>query len=123
MDSLSEYLEGIMKVPLSLLTSDGFAECPLRFSQQANLPDFEDFLANQKITGIVNPETLDGMLHSIGIAKARFHETLKPGQPPCLNHIVPIHCLLGQACLERAVAALGSTFECTVQVFCIRPGW
>lgn len=41
------------------------------------------------------------MLRSIGIAKARFHETLEPGQPPCLNHTAPIHCLLGQACLER----------------------
>ncbi|KAF4957157.1 hypothetical protein FSARC_11366 [Fusarium sarcochroum] len=91
---LSEYLEGIMKVPLSLLTSDGFAECPLRFSQQADLPDFEDFLAHQRITGIVNPETLDDMLRSLGIAKARFHETLESGQPPCLNHVVPIHCLL-----------------------------
>lgn len=111
-----------MKVPLSLLTSEGFVECPSRFSQQVDIPEFEDFFIHKKITGIVNPETLDDMLRSMGISHVEFHETLGLEQPPCLNYTTTIHCLLGQTCLDRAIATLGSQFECTVQVFCIRPG-
>ncbi|CVL08110.1 uncharacterized protein FMAN_14226 [Fusarium mangiferae] len=69
----------------------------------------------------VNPETLDDMLRSIGTSHVQFHETLGLEQPPCLNHTTTVHCLLGQTCLDRAIASLGSNFECTVQVFCIRP--
>ncbi|TVY74842.1 hypothetical protein Focb16_v006018 [Fusarium oxysporum f. sp. cubense] len=110
-----------MKVPLSLLTSEGFVECPSRFSQQVDIPEFEDFFIHKKITGIVKPETLDDMLRSMGISHVEFHETLGLEQPPCLNYTTTIHCLLGQTCLDRAIATLGSQFECTVQVFCIRP--
>lgn len=122
MASLSEYLEGVMRVPLSLLTSEGFAECPLRFSPQANIPEFEDFLTHQRVTGIVNPETLDEMLHSMGISSIQFHGTLELGLPPYPNRIMPVHCLVDQTFLKRAIATLGSQFECTVQVLCIRPG-
>lgn len=122
MASLSDYAEGVLRMPLSLLTSDGFSECPHRFSSKATVPDFQDFLINQPVTGIVNPETLTHLLTSIGIPRPRFQETLQPDQLPCLNHVASVDCLLGSACLERARSLLGSTFECTVRVFCIQPG-
>ncbi|CAF3656706.1 unnamed protein product [Fusarium graminearum] len=108
-------------MPLSLLTSEGFTECPLRFTQQADIPEFEDFFIRRQVTGIVNPETLEEILCSMGISSIELNETLGLTVPPLLNRKIPIHCLLDQSCLERAIDTLGSNFECTVQIFCIRP--
>lgn len=124
MASLAEYLEGTVKVPLSLLTSDGFAECPMAFSDGATVSDFKQFLHNsdQPITGIVTPQTLEDMLQALAITQAQFRQTRDQNAEYLPNNIYKIDCLLGQQCLEKAKAALGTNFKCTVRIYSIPPG-
>ncbi|KAH7131186.1 hypothetical protein EDB81DRAFT_906171, partial [Dactylonectria macrodidyma] len=123
MASLTEYLEGTVKVPLSLLTSDGFAECPTGFSDRATVSDFTQFLRNsdQPITGIVTPKTLKEMLQALGRTHAQFRQTLGQDAESLPNNVYKIDCLLGRQCLDKAKAALGADFKCTVRIYSIPP--
>ncbi|KAF4468235.1 DUF3723 domain [Fusarium albosuccineum] len=115
MASLNEYLKGYLRVPLSLLTSEGFAECPAAFSSRASVTEFQQFLNNrsQPITGIVSPQKLDHVLDELAISRARFRQTLDDASP-YVNKRHRIDCLLGQHCLEQAKRMLGVDFECTL---------
>lgn len=123
MASLANYLEGVARVPLSLLTSTGFGECPAQFSEVANGPDFAQFLTNpgHMIIGLVNSATLDGMLRTQRISRAEFRQTLS-GKAPLLNDKHIVECLLGQHCIDKAKEALGGKFECKVNIYCVPPG-
>jgi hypothetical protein len=124
MSSLAEYVDGVVRVPLRLLSSDGFAECPSVFSTQAAVMDFEQFLSNRAapITGIVTPESMMLMLRRMGITLARFRETRFAEETPFANHDVVVGCLVGAECLTKAKAALGDGFECVVRVHCLPSG-
>ncbi|SPJ78487.1 uncharacterized protein FTOL_06876 [Fusarium torulosum] len=120
MTSLSDYLEGVMRVPLALLTSDGFSECPSAFSDAASVSDFEGFLSNhdQPITGIVSPQKLDRMLEQLGISRQEFRQSLH-GEEALLNSRFKIDALLGQHCLEKAKSLLGQSHGCIVRIYSI----
>ncbi|KAI8715198.1 hypothetical protein NCS52_01027000 [Fusarium sp. LHS14.1] len=110
-----------MRVPLSLLTSEGFAECPTAFANRASVTEFQQFLNNhdQPITGIVAPQELDDILEELEITRPRFRQTLI--NPPCVNNKYKIDCLLGQHCLGQARRLLGDSYECTVRIYAIPP--
>ncbi|KAF4448267.1 DUF3723 domain protein [Fusarium austroafricanum] len=122
MTSLSDYLEGVMRVPLTLLTSDGFSECPAAFSDSASVSDFKRFLNNrdQPITGIVSPKKLENILEQLVITRQQFQQTLV-AQEPLSNSKFKIDCLLGQHCLDKAKALLGQDHECIVRIYSIPP--
>lgn len=124
MASLAEYLDGVAQVPLRLLSSDGFAECPSAFSSQAAILDFDRFLNNAlaPITGIVTPEVMLQMLRAMGVTLARFRQTRDPQQSPLANETIEVGCLVGPQCLARAKEVLGEDFKCLVRIHCIPTG-
>jgi hypothetical protein len=124
MSSLAEYLDGVVRVPLRLLNSDGFSECPAAFLSQGAVVDFDHFFKNAAapITGIVTPDAMMKMLRMMGVTLARFRETRDPQQHPLRNETTEIGCLVGTPCLLKARAVLGDDFECLVRVHCIPTG-
>ncbi|KAF5725128.1 DUF3723 domain-containing protein [Fusarium mundagurra] len=110
-----------MRVPLGLLTSEGFSECPAAFSDGASVSDFERFLGNrdQPITGIVSPKRLDEILERLVITRQQLQQSLT--QEPLPNSQFKIDCLLGQHCLEKAKELLGQSHECIVRIYSIPP--
>jgi hypothetical protein len=124
MASLNEYVDGIVRMPLRLLTSDGFAECPSSFVTRAAVTDFNQFLHNPTIpiTGIVNPANMMLMLREMGITLARLRETIDAQQTPLVNSTVEVGCLVGAHCLARAREVLGHSFECLVRIYCLPSG-
>jgi hypothetical protein len=124
MVSLTNYLDGVVRVPLRLLTSDGFAECPASFSASAAVLEFNEFLNNKRvpITGIVTPEVMHTMLRAMGITLTRFRQTLQPNQEPIDCSSIQIGCLVGGQCLAKAKEILGDEFICTVRIYCLPEG-
>lgn len=124
MASLSEYVDGTVRMPLRLLTSDGFAECPSTFVTQAAVLDFNHFLHNPRtpITGIVNPANMMLMLRDMGITLARLRETIDAQHTFLVNSTVTVGCLVGAQCLTRARELLGDNFECVIRLYCLPSG-
>lgn len=124
MASLSEYLDGVIRVPIRLLTSDGFAECPSTFATQAAVTELTQFLNNPQtpITGIVTPDAMMQMLRALGVTLARFRETRFNHASALTNHAVEVGCLIGSSCLSKAKEALGDSYECLVRVYCLPTG-
>lgn len=124
MAGLAEYLDGVVRMPLRLLKSGDFAECPAAFTNHAAVTDFDQFLNNPSapITGIVNPDELLDMLQDMGVTMKRFRDTIRTTNAPLKNDAVSVGCLIGPECIDAAKTALGENFECLVRIYCLPPG-
>ena len=122
MNSLSDYLEGVVRAPLSQLNSDVFAEFPDSFHANATASDLKDFVDNpqQPLAGFVNSKAFSDILSSLTLCRSDFRETLSSRPLPVISQSVS--CCIDRQCLDRARATLGDNFQCTVKLYCIPSG-
>ena len=124
MASLAEYLDGVVRVPLRLLSSDGLPECAPALLRQAQVTDFNQFLSNptNPIAAVITPGRMMDMLGDIGVTLGQLRQTVSSSRNPLLNQTVRLNCLVGAECLQTAKVILGEEFQCLVRLYCVPSG-